>query len=84
MDQDQIGRLERLHRLREAGALTDDEFALEKKNILGGLSAIKNQPGRKLAWSVAGLALAIAGGAGMLLNPKKSAGQASCLLHFLC
>lgn len=72
MDQDQIGRLERLHRLREAGALTDDEFALEKKNILGGLSAIKNQPGRKLAWSVAGLTLAIAGGAGIWLGTKSN------------
>ncbi|MFN8131650.1 MAG: SHOCT domain-containing protein [Solirubrobacteraceae bacterium] len=33
---DQLGQLERLVRLRDAGALTDAEFAVQKARILGG------------------------------------------------
>jgi hypothetical protein len=34
-DTDQISQLERLQRLREAGALTDAEFAEQKRRVLG-------------------------------------------------
>ncbi len=33
---DQLGQLERLVRLRDAGALTEEEFAAQKARILGG------------------------------------------------
>ncbi len=35
-DSDRFALLEQIGRLRESGVLTDEEFAAEKKRILGG------------------------------------------------
>lgn len=64
MDQtDRISQLERLQRLREAGALTDAEFAHEKSLVLGYAPEAGEPRGRRRTPLILGcLVLAVVGG----------------------
>lgn len=63
METDRISQLERLQRLREAGALTDAEFAREKSQVLGYAPEGGERAGRRRAPMVLGLlVLAVIGG----------------------
>jgi hypothetical protein len=57
MKPDYIERLERLHRLRESGALDDAEFQAEKQKLLG------DRRSRPSPWVYVGAALVVVGGA---------------------
>jgi len=78
---DRYEELERLQRLRESGALTDEEFGAEKQRLLGGLpQAAQTEPaeakGRRwLLVSLAGFGVVIAIVAGIVLG--RSAGPGS-------
>src|SRR4051812_48267664 len=43
--------LERLHRLRESGALTDEEYQVEKRRLLGHDSEAPARPKSSAEWS---------------------------------
>jgi Short C-terminal domain len=77
--------LERLQRLRESGALTDDEFQAEKRRLLGHKEVAAEEeavqvdstvPSRRRIWIVLGLAgLAVAIVAGLLLGRMSGGGD---------
>ena len=59
-DDNELDRLERLNRLREAGALTTEEFDTKKREILSsGFEAQRKLP-RWLSWAFGIAALAVA------------------------
>jgi len=77
--------LERLQRLRESGALTDEEFQAEKRRLLGhqsiappeeAVEAEVEAPSRRRLWIILGLAgLLVAVVAGLLLGRMSGGGD---------
>src|SRR5688500_9730992 len=55
---DDVERLERLNRLREAGALTDEEFQQQKAQVLAG-TAKHGRTAKPLGWILAGGAVLV-------------------------